>query len=259
VRRRDSFDEVATLYDSARPPYPTDLVDDLIRICGLGETSRVLEIGAGTGHLTVPLAETGAEILAVELGPRMAAIARRRLDPFDRATVEVADFDAWSPEPGTFDLVASATAYHWLDPERRLDRCLAPVRPGGRLAVIHTHWGLRGAGDAFTQSSQACYDAWQGPSSNPWVPPGLDDLPTESELEASSRVDAVHHRRYAVRRTWSAEAYGRLLGSFSNVIGLPPERRAGFLICIESLIRDRFGGTVERLDAYDLWIAEVGR
>ncbi|MGW3851955.1 class I SAM-dependent methyltransferase, partial [Streptomyces fagopyri] len=57
---RDTFDEAAELYDRARPRYPAALVDELAGRAGLGPGVRVLEIGPGTGQLTVPLARLGA-------------------------------------------------------------------------------------------------------------------------------------------------------------------------------------------------------
>ncbi|MDQ0935322.1 tRNA A58 N-methylase Trm61 [Streptomyces turgidiscabies] len=61
---RDTFDEAAQLYDRARPRYPQALVADLVRAAGLGPGSRVLEIGPGTGQLTVALAASGCRITA---------------------------------------------------------------------------------------------------------------------------------------------------------------------------------------------------
>jgi predicted RNA methylase len=75
---RESFNRVAGSYTKARPSHPAELVTDLVHLAGIGPTTRVLEIGPGTGQLTIPLAETGAAILAVELGPSLAAIARER-------------------------------------------------------------------------------------------------------------------------------------------------------------------------------------
>ena len=67
IRRRESFDEVAELYDKARPGYPQRLVDDLVASTGLDKGRRVLEIGSGTGQLTVSLAERGVSLVAVAL------------------------------------------------------------------------------------------------------------------------------------------------------------------------------------------------
>jgi SAM-dependent methyltransferase len=81
--------------------------------------SRVLEIGCGTGQLSVPLADLGVELTAVELRPHLAALARRNLEQFPQARVLVSSFEEWQLPDRKFDAVICASAFHWLDPEVR--------------------------------------------------------------------------------------------------------------------------------------------
>ncbi len=76
---RRIFETVAQLYDRARPGYPPELFDDLADMARLRSGSRVLEIGCGTEQATRPLAERGYKVVAVEIGPELAALARRKL------------------------------------------------------------------------------------------------------------------------------------------------------------------------------------
>ena len=65
---RVTFDRAAELYDRARPVAPPEVFDDLVSLCGLEPGSRLLEIGCGTGQATLPLAERGFAVTAIELG-----------------------------------------------------------------------------------------------------------------------------------------------------------------------------------------------
>ena len=66
---RTVFNLAAEDFDRTRPVCPPQVFDDLIRLAGLGPGDRVAEIGCGTGQATVPLAERGLTVTAVELGP----------------------------------------------------------------------------------------------------------------------------------------------------------------------------------------------
>lgn len=254
LSRRDSFDSVAEAYDRARPNYPQQLVDDLIALADIGKGSRVLEIGPGTGQLSVPLAERAASLVVVELGPNLAAVVRRKLSHFEHADVVVADFDRWEASPASFDVVVAATAFHWLDPSTRVARCAAILRSGGSLAIVQTRWGVAQGDDPFFVASQACYSRWD-PNHDPSFrqatpddvsPPCIDSIPAFAE---------VTHRRYLCARRYSAVTYCDLLSTFSDVLALEEECRARFLTCISSLIDSQFGGSIVRHDLYDLCIA----
>jgi SAM-dependent methyltransferase len=105
---------VASLYDEVRPGYPERLFDDLASLSGTEPGARALEIGCGTGQATLPLARRGYRILCVELGANLAAVARTKLADYPNARVLACSFEEWPLKEGTFDLVVSATAFHWL-------------------------------------------------------------------------------------------------------------------------------------------------
>jgi len=109
--------------------------------------ARVLEIGCGTGQATVPLAERGYRIVAVELGTDMAAVARRNLAAFDAVEVVTAAYEEW-PLPGEpFDVVFSATAFHWIDPAVRVSKSADALRLWACPVLTDIRdqetWGLR--------------------------------------------------------------------------------------------------------------------
>ena len=81
------------------------LFDDLGGLTSVGPDCHVLEIGCGTGQATAPLAQRGGWVVAVELGPEMAADARRNLAAFPTVQVVTSAFEDWSLPIEPFDLV----------------------------------------------------------------------------------------------------------------------------------------------------------
>lgn len=252
---RATFNQAAVLYDRARPGYPARLVTDLVELTGIGPGCHVLEIGCGTGQLTLPLAERGCEIVAIDIGADMAALARRKLARHPSASVIVAAFEDWPLPAQPFDVVVSATAFHWLDPAVRVNKAAEALCPGGALATIATHHVAGGDVDFFVEV-QACYEQW-----DPSTPAGLRlpataDLPLDcAELDRSGRFGPATFRRYEWEQTYSTTAYRELLLTYSGHRALPPEAQRGLLDCISHLIDSRYGGKITKRYQTELRLA----
>ncbi len=134
-RSRWVFDRLADDY-VRRPPYPCALVDRLTALAG-GPCTRVLDLGAGTGHLALPLAVRGLAVTALEP-------ARAMLDALSEAAraagLEVAAVHAAAEDTGlparAFDLAVLADAAQWVDPARTGAEAARVLAPGGRLAFV---------------------------------------------------------------------------------------------------------------------------
>ncbi|MEU1480261.1 class I SAM-dependent methyltransferase [Streptomyces sp. NPDC001668] len=252
---RETFNEAAELYDRARPAYPPALVGELARVAELGPRSRVLEVAPGTGQLTRALAGFGCHLTAVELGDAMAAVARRRLAGFPRVEVHNAEFERWPLPAQPFDLVACATAFHWIDPAVRMEKTADALRAGGRLAVVVTHHVAGGTTDFFARA-QECYERW-----DPATPPGLR-LRASSEIdsdtvdfEASPRFGELTVTRFEQDITYTADEYLDVLLTYSGHRALDSTRREGLLAGIRELIETRHGGRITKRYLFELIVA----
>jgi SAM-dependent methyltransferase len=89
-----TFDSVAATYDEVRPGYPIAVFDAISAYGQLSVRPDVLEIGVGTGQATLQMVGRGWDVVGVEPGPELAAIARARLAGFARTSVLVSTFEA---------------------------------------------------------------------------------------------------------------------------------------------------------------------
>ena len=102
----------------------------------------VAELGAGTGRVALALAETGAELIAIERDPELAAELRDRAAAAgaERIHVLVAEAVAAPIESGSLALALAPMQFlHLLpapDRAKLLERVAAWLRPGGRLAAV---------------------------------------------------------------------------------------------------------------------------
>jgi SAM-dependent methyltransferase len=256
MRRRESFDVVAEDYDVYRSPYPPEVVDAVVTSSRLQSGSSVLEIGCGTGQLSVPLAQLGVRLVAVELGPHLAAYAQRNLKLFPNAQVEVGPFEAWPLPRQKFDAVLSASAFHWLDPAIRFTKVAEALRPGGRVTILHVHH-VRGGTTGFFAETQPFYIKW-GLSDDPFFQPTTpDDAPIMyPELDQAPEFRAVERHRYEIPRSYSTAAYIGWLRTDSLINSLNDPARRGFLEDIEHLIELNYGGEVARNYVYEIITAQ---
>ncbi len=247
-RLRAIFDSVAGLYQDARPDYPDELYQELVRLAGLRPGDRLLEIGCATGKATVPLARRGYRITCVELGARLAEAARRNLAGFGRVDVAEAAFETWQPPPpATFSLVFAATAWHWIDPAQRFPKAWALLRPGGHLAFWNAAHVFPAGGDPFFRDIQDVYDEiGEGlPPGTIWPSPG--ELPSErQEIEDSGLFGDVVVRHFDWEVSYRADEYIRLLDTFSGHIAMPAWKRERLYGEIRRRLARRPDGRVRR-------------
>ena len=244
-RRRTTFEQVPELYDRARPHYPAQLFDDLVAFVGLAAGSRVLEIGCGTGQATLPLAERGLDVVCVELGEQLAAVARRKL----------AAFEDWEASDQSFDAVVAFTAFHWVDPEVRYAKAARLLRPGGSLAVAETEHVLTEGGDPFWAEVQADYDA-VAPSDRNRPPPRPEEIgDLRAQIEETGLFTGIEARRYLADVTYSAEGYVGVLDTYSPNRAMEESVRVRLFDLIRRRIDARPSRTVRKTYLFTLNLA----
>ncbi len=252
---RALFDTVAELYDRARPAYPPEMFDDLVELSGIAAGGRVLEIGCGTGQATLPMAQRGYRITAVELGANLATVARRNLAPYPGVVVEAAAFEDWPLPAERFNLVMAATSFHWLDHAFALPKIARALRPGGSIAII-SGGHVEGGTSEFFIDVQDCYLRYM-----PGTPPDLrlskaEDLPmTSPEIDASSLFEPAQVRRYVWLRAFTTQTYLAELNTYSGHLALDDANRTALLSCIRTMIDERYAGHITKAYVTDLDVA----
>ena len=148
----DFAGETAQLYARFRRDLPADQAGALAASLGLVETDVVVDLGCGTGQLTLPLRRHCAGVLAVDPEPGMLEGLRARQVPGVVCVLgDDGDLPALGsligrgrPAPGAgtdagsggAGAVVVGNALHWMDERSALSAAAALLRAGGGLAVV---------------------------------------------------------------------------------------------------------------------------
>lgn len=126
------FTENANVYEDARPGYPQRLVDQLLSDAEVVTSSKIAEIGAGTGKFTRLLVQRGLQVTALEPGEAMRAHA-----PAMPSVVWTAGtFSRTGLVDESQDWVVAAQSFHWARPETDLPEMHRILKPGRRFTIF---------------------------------------------------------------------------------------------------------------------------
>jgi len=248
------FGEVAEQYDRARSSCSDGLVDDVVAYAGVHDGDRVLEVGCGTGKATVLFAARELRVLALEPDPDMAAIARRNCSHLG-VTVENASLEEWHAAPGSFEVLMSAQAWHWIQPEIRLAKAHDLVVPGGALALFwnRSEWPdsllSRAIDEVYERVVPALAARTPGRS-----PQDLGRRACIDELDASPLFGDLELYEHPWTTSYDTKGYLELLDTQSDHRLLDAERRARLFEGIAAAI-EADGGILPAPYVADLYVA----
>jgi SAM-dependent methyltransferase len=180
----------------------------------------------------------------------MAAVARNATNSLSVQIVEQ-PFEEWYGEAGSFDLIASAQAWHWVDPDVGPAVARRALRPGGVLAVW---WNQAGDWDGPVREALAA--AYEHHA------PGLADSvvnrsvhPLKPEAIAVDGFEPMERRSYTWEQSYDAIAYGELLQTHSDHRLLSPEQLVSLVHEVAEIIEQVGGGQISYPYRTDLFTA----
>jgi SAM-dependent methyltransferase len=218
------FARSADAYERARPDYPPAAIGWLAERLGLRPGRTVVDLAAGTGKLTCPLAATGAEVIAVEPAAEMRArigeAAARVLD----GTAEAIPLARASA-----DAVTVGQAFHWFDGPAALAEIHRALRPGGTLALVWNRRPLEHPVHAAIERIIGCHRG-DAPAhrSGAWRT-AFDDTTLFGPLEQRT----IEHSR-----PHDADALADRVGSTSFVAALDDGPQADVIAAVRALAAD---------------------
>lgn len=135
---RGAWDGIASGFDEFVTPETMLLGTEVVRRLGLRPGTRLLDVAAGSGALSIPAARAGADVVATDLVPAMIErlSERARAEGLSSVCGRSMDGHALDLQDDAFDVVASLNGVSLFpDMARGLAELVRVTRPGGRVVV----------------------------------------------------------------------------------------------------------------------------
>ncbi|WP_214483759.1 class I SAM-dependent methyltransferase [Bacillus sp. SM2101] len=136
------FKGAASYYSKYRPTYSSSLIRFLVNKFSLNGEQQLLDLGCGTGHLTIRFSDWCNKIVAIDIEPEMIAEAQRLHKEIRFGNIQwfkgtLKEYKQSTNEK--FELVTIAKAFHWMDRKKVLEELFELVSDAGGVAIIDNY------------------------------------------------------------------------------------------------------------------------
>lgn len=249
---RYSFNEDVENYDKIRPEYPEKLFDDIFKYAEISTDSNLLEIGIGTGQATKPFIDTGCKLTAVELGDNLANYCKCKFENYKNICVLNDDFLNCELPYNNFDLIYSATAFHWIVQPKGYEKVKKLLSQNGMLALFWNHPFVSKSEDETNFASMSVYQKYR-PSDKMQVEFCENDCKIKLRELEDNNFYAVFSNIYKRVRRLSSDEYINLLNTYSDHRALPKDIKQSFEEDMKNSL-DAVGGYINIYDTIDLYL-----
>ena len=253
-----TFDTVSSTYEKSRPGYVKELYQTLLDYIPINENSNVVEVGSGGGQATAPILATGCQLTAVECGKRFSELLKDKFNEYQKFSVITGKFEDTVFEDNTFDLVFSATAFHWVPEKIGYEKVFSMLKNGGAFARFANHPYRDRENIELSQEIDKIYDLYY----NKYYNKERETISEYTEQQAKEIAmiaskygfSDIRYGLFYRERVFSANEYIELLGTYSNHIAIEESIRTEFFAKIKEAINNH-GGIIKIHDTIDLQLA----
>ena len=227
--------EVAGFYHQYRRGYPPIVIETLTGAFGLTGSDVVIDLGCGTGQLTLPIARRVQAVAGVDPEPDMLARARQAAAEQgvgNASWVLGADTDLPALAALLGDRRAGAVtigqALHWMRYRELIPALVPLLRPGGGIAVITNGTPMWLQDSAWSRALRSFLEQWLG--SRPTSTCGTDDASQQRyrDIMTEAGLDVTETRYDYTDELDLDHLVGGLYSALSAQRLPSPDQRAAF-------------------------------
>ena len=253
-----TFDTVASKYAKYRPGYVDELYKMIFDYITISSASNVVEVGIGGGQATLPILKTGCNIIAIECGENFSKLCEEKFKEYRNFFVITNKFENVSFPDDKYDLVYSASAFHWVPEDIGYPKVYAMLKSGGAFARFANHpyrdKGNRELSDEIDKLYCKYYNKYYGLDAKVEDEYSEDQALQRAQIAEKYGFIDIKYALFHRMRTFSAKEYIELLGTYSDHVAMKETIRTEFFSKIEEIINE-YGGSYTLYDIIDLQLA----
>ena len=253
-----TFDTAASKYEKMRPGYVQDLYEAIFEYCNIDENRRLLEVGIGGGQATPPFLEKGCEVTAVEYGEKLSAICREKFKDYPKFSVVTCKFEDAELKENEYDLIYSASAFHWIPEGIGYPGVYKALKKGGVFARFANHpfrcKNEPELASAIDEAYKKYYYTFHNKEFS--VPAQYTEEQARERAQIAEKygLEDIDYKLFYRIREFNSDEYIELLGTYSDHIAINEPTRTKFFNEIKQAI-DEHGGVLKLYDTMDLQLA----
>lgn len=159
--RRFTFNEDVRNYDKWWLTYCKELFNDIIQFSKLNKNKKAIKVGIGTGQATIPFLITGCDVIAIELGNELAEYSKEKFKKYKNFSVYNTSFEDFECDDSSFDILYSATAFHWIPEDIGYPKALNLLKNCGTIALFWNKPFVNREDDLLHQKIQSIYQKYR--------------------------------------------------------------------------------------------------
>lgn len=247
---RGAWNDIAGGFDEFVTPETTVLGDEVVRCLGLRPGTRLLDVAAGSGALSIPAARVGADVVATDLAHAMIERlnARARAEGLSTLLARTMDGHALDLDDDAFDAAVSVNGVSLFpDMARGLAELVRVTRPGGRVVIDRSRRSRSSCSSPeqcrprFATSRRGRPTRLRCPSRRRTPMYCTSDWPTRACARSGSTRSRGGWRSIPSSIFWNVFTASNPIGA-QMVARLSNEQRADVTHALEGMLRERSAG-----------------
>jgi len=237
------FKDIISDYETARPGYPIELFNDIVNFSALNGNANILEIGSGPGQATDYFVKNLYSITGLEIEEKQVQYLLEKYSTYKKFNSICSSFEEYDGQEGYYDLIFSATAFHWIKPDVGYPKAYNLLKKGGVMAVF---WHLSSLAEPeremLIEIRNICRE----------IAPEFDDYLTLeetedlhnlrlSEIQTNNLFTRPVSKIYRWNDEYTTERYLKLINSFSDFHDLDNYKKKSILEAVAAYINSKNG------------------